>query len=134
MRTLPWDTNLLNAYHNLHVILFMADKTPDFDEPFETGLGPAKRMGIPGQDLWIMQLLMKAATDCIRDDFVRLSKNHDSYDYRIDVNMTVDGEATLMLHVGTEYTFEIYAAFEPSMTALINFYSSSGSCMTGSLP
>lgn len=114
MRTLPWDTNLLNAYHNLHFILFMADATPDF-KPFETGIGPAKPMGIPGQDLWIMQLLMKAATDCLRDDFVRLSKNHDSYDYRIDVNMTVDGEATLMLHVGTEYTFEIYATFEPTV-------------------
>ena len=114
MRTLPWDTNLLNAYHNLHFILFMADTTPNF-EPFETGFGPVKSMEIPGQDLWIMQLLMKAATDCIRDDFVRLSKNHDSYDYRIDVNMTVDGEATLMLHVSTEYTFEIYAKFEPTV-------------------
>ena len=84
MHSLPWDVNMLNAFHNLHFTLYMADMLPDFVHTIDDGKRVYK-MDIPGRPMWILQLVMKAATECLRNDYIKVSSKTDdaAHDHRI---------------------------------------------------
>ena len=112
-RTLPWDVNLLNAFHNLHFIMYMADKVPDFNELVKEGEREYK-VGVPAKDVWILQMVMKAATDCLRDDFIKISKERDPHDYRVTPRFSsYDGRAGFELHIVSDCLFCLWVDFNP---------------------
>ena len=112
-RTLPWDLNLLNAFHNLHFIMYMADKVPDFNEVVKEGKREYK-VGVPAKAVWILQMLMKAATDCLRDDFIKISEENDPNDYRVTPMFSSDdGSMGFELHICSDCLFCIWVDFDP---------------------
>ena len=118
MRSLSWDTNMLNAYHNLHFILYMADMLPDFVHAIDDG----KRtytMDVPGRPMWILQLVMKAATECLRDDYIKVSrKNADAaYDHRISPIVADWKWFGIELHVVADAVISVMVQFEPRIKA-----------------
>ena len=113
MRTLPWDVNLLNAFHNLHFILYMADRMPDFRTPMYKDDRPFN-MSVPGLRVWIFQLIMKAASECLRDDFIKISsKGDNSYDYR--VTPTTANSPGFELHIAGDCIFNLFVYFAPTV-------------------
>lgn len=115
MRSLPWNVNLLNAFHNLHFILYMADIMPDFAKPIDDGQR-IYCMDIPGRQLWILQLIMKAATDCLRDAFVKLSEEcKDISKYRCTPTTSdIDDSLGFELHIVGDCVFNIWVDFKPA--------------------
>jgi hypothetical protein len=116
MRTIPWDTNLLNAFHNLHFICYMADQVPDFSEEIHDGNHPAYKIGLPGKPLWIFELIMKAATECLRDDYVN-HYNRDSVhtDSIAPLQSHIDDSVGLGLHLRGDSLINIFVDFQPTI-------------------
>lgn len=115
MRVIPWDTNLLNAFHNLHFICYMADKVPNFDEDIHDGQHDY-RIDVPGRQLWLLELVMKAATDCLRDDFIKKSKKDKNHDYRVTpMTAEMDDSVGFGLHITGECLFNIWVDFKPTV-------------------
>lgn len=114
MRSLPWNVNLMNAFHNLHFILYMADRMPDFNTKIDDGQR-TYMMDIPGRPIWIFQLIMKAATDCLRDKFVKLSETcGDDSKYRCTPMATDNDDALgFQLHITGDCVFNIWVDFKP---------------------
>lgn len=112
MRSMPWDTNLLNAFHNLHFILYMADVNPDFSTEVGDGKRPQYKMDVPGRDLWVMQLIMKAASDCLRDGFIRANAKAKC---AISPYITKDG--TFGFKVIGDCVYNLYVDFNPTVKA-----------------
>lgn len=118
MHSLPWDVNMLNAFHNLHFTLYMADMLPDFVHTVDDG----KRvytMDIPGRTMWILQLVMKAATECLRNDYIKVSsKTADAAaDHRISPLVADEHWSGLQLHVVADAVISVMARFEPYIKA-----------------
>ena len=118
MRLLPWDVNMLNAYHNLHYICYMADILPDFSAT------PGRyRMDVPGRDLWILELIMEAATKCLRDDLVAAdSAEGDRHRYRASPRVS-DGIPGFWLHVTGLCVFGLSVEFRPTADGPLGFRS-----------
>ena len=118
MKNLPWDTNLLNAFHNLHFTLFMADINPEF----QVAIAPPMQVcakdsvyTVPGWPIWILQLIYHAASECLRDDFIKASKK-DPNDYRIDSQFTDDHQSVGMtLHLVSDICIDIWVDFLPKV-------------------
>ncbi len=125
MKNLPWNVNLLNAFHNLHFTLFMADMNPVFTVPGcdgvvvwnEDGRPDDNAITVPAWQLWILQLVYKAATECLRDDFVKLSADDDKApDLRISTIFSDDHKSVgLELHVAGEGLLDIWVTGEPTV-------------------
>lgn len=50
IHSFSWKANMLNAFHNLHFILYMAGMLPDFTKKIDAG--PLKvRMNVPGRTM-----------------------------------------------------------------------------------
>ena len=115
MHSLPWDTNMLNAFHNLHFIMYMADKVPDFTQVINDWQR-TYQVDVPGRPMWILQLIMKAATDCLRDDLLKItSKNKDlEYDYRVTPFVTDFDTLGFELHIAGDCLFDIIVDFNPT--------------------
>lgn len=119
MKNLPWNVNLLNAFHNLHFTLFMADMNPVFtvsgwndDRPADTAIT------VPAWQLWILQLVYKAATECLRDDYVKLSEDDEkASDLRISTLFSDDDHRSvgLELHVAGEGLLDLWVTGEPTV-------------------
>ena len=115
MKNFPWDQNMLDAYHNLHFILYMADKMPKFDSVRCEGK-TYRGMDVPGRDLWVFQLIMKAATVCLRDDFIKVSTDASNVkDYRFGLCSDLDGNADVLLHVAGGYLFFLNTSCQPTV-------------------
>jgi hypothetical protein len=112
MVSLPWDMNMLGAFHKLHFILYMADKNPDFDETICDGPHTFS-MDVPGRDIWILELIYKAATECLRDNFIKASKATDKkYKYRIST-LYCQRDMGIELYVTDDYYVDLWVSFEP---------------------
>ena len=111
LNSLPWDTNLMNAFHTLHFALFMEDMTPVFFA--NSAYTPDDGYTVPAWQVWILQMVFQTASECMRDDFIRLSKKDDNK-YRISA--WVDGlhsMAGMKLHVTGDAVFHLYVSFSP---------------------
>lgn len=107
--SLPWDTNLLNAFHNLHFTLFMADVNPSF------GKDRVVDYTVPAWQVWILQLIYHAASECLRDDFIKVSKK-DPHNYRIATLATDDRKSVGMtLHLVSDICIDIWVDFIPKV-------------------
>ncbi len=117
MKNLPWDTNLLNAFHNLHFTLFMADINPGFNvsiDPLQVYDNDSVYT-VPGWPIWILQLIYHAASECLRDDFIKAAKK-DPHDYRIDSQFTDDHQSVGMsLHLVSDICIDIWVTFIPKV-------------------
>ena len=118
MKSLPWNVNLLNAFHNLHFTLFMADMNPVFKVPGWNDDPPDDNaITVPAWQLWILQLVYKAATECLRDDYVKLSEDDEkASDLRICTLFSDDHRRVGMeLHVAGEGLLDICVTGEPTV-------------------
>lgn len=107
MQHLPWDTNLLNAFHNLHFTLFMADVNPCFDNVL-------LKYTVPAWQVWMLQLVYEAATECLRDDFVKLSEEKENY--AIETLATHDHESVgILLQYANIGILELWVDFKPKV-------------------
>ena len=113
MKNLPWDVNLLNAFHNLHFTLFMADMNPVSaapGRPNDTAITP------PAWQIWILQLIYKAATECVSKDFATLSEQDAIRDYRISTIFTDDHKSVGMrLNITGEGYMDLWVTGEPTI-------------------
>lgn len=117
MKNLPWDTNLLNAFHNLHFTLFMADINPEFNFGIDPMQGYPKDSvyTVPGWPIWILQLIYHAASECLRDDFIKAAKK-EPHDYRIDSQFSDDHQSVGMtLHIVSDICLNIWVDFIPKV-------------------
>lgn len=115
MRMLPWNVNLMNAFHNLHFICYMANMLPDFENETDDGRR-CFRMDVPGRYLWILQLVMKAATECLRDGFVRIASRKDNgYKYRATPLAGSDWVG-FELHISGCCIYTLTVEFRPTFT------------------
>lgn len=106
--SLPWDTNLLNAFHNLHFTLFMADVNPSF------GNDRLVDYTVPARQVWMLQLVYEAATECLRDDFIKLSE--DKENYAIETLATHDHESVgILLQYANIGILELWVDFKPKV-------------------
>ena len=112
MHLLPWDVNLLNAYHNLHFILYMAGMAPNFNKRVDDGTRDYY-IDVPAKNLWVFQLIMKAASDCLRDDYIKMCRKKSSHDYRVTPIVTETGLIGLELHIVGDCLFDLYVEVEP---------------------
>lgn len=117
MKSLPWNVNLLNAFHNLHFTLFMADMNPVFDVPGwnEDGRPNDSAITVTAWQIWILQLIYKAATDCLRDDFIKLSEQDDTK-FRISTRFADDHKSIgMQLHVVDDGVINLWISGEPTV-------------------
>ena len=117
MKNIPWNVNLLNAFHNLHFTLFMADQNPVFDVPGwnEDGRPNDSAITVPAWQIWILQLVYKAATDCLRDDFIKVSEQ-DETKFRISTLFADDHKSVgMQLHVVDDGLINLWISGEPTV-------------------
>lgn len=71
-------------------------------------------MDVPGRDLWVMQLIMKAASDCLRDGFIRANAKTKCTIYPY---ITKGGTFGFKVIVIDDCVYNLYVDFNPTVKA-----------------
>ena len=66
--------------------------------------------------MWMLELIMKAATECLRDDFIKQSKEDKGTDYRVTPRTSdeIDGVG-FTLHITGDCIFNLWLEFHPTI-------------------